>query len=100
MNLYRDSGTTASSSSSLSSSASSVCQSLLFMTFNQDYGCLACGTNSGFIIYNVDPFRETFRRVFTNGGIGIVEMLFRCNLIALVGMMSYFYYCIDMNFPV
>jgi len=36
-------------------------------------------------IYNVDPFRETFRRIFPNGGIGIVEMLFRTNLVALVG---------------
>ena len=59
--------------------------SLLFFGFNQDSGCLSCGTSNGFIIFNVDPFKETFRRQFTNGGIGIVEMLFRCNLIALVG---------------
>ncbi len=58
---------------------------LLYIGFNQDYGCVACGTDSGFRIFNVEPFRETYRKVFSSGGIGIVEMLFRCNLVALVG---------------
>ena len=57
---------------------------LLHLSFNQDFGCFAVGTTDGFKIFNVDPFRETFCRNFPNG-ISIVEMLFRCNLIAFVG---------------
>lgn len=58
---------------------------LLYVNFNQEGGCFACGTNRGFVIYNVDPYREIFKRIFSNGGIGIVEMLFRTNLLAFVG---------------
>ncbi|XP_051141556.1 autophagy-related protein 18a-like isoform X2 [Andrographis paniculata] len=60
---------------------------LLHLSFNQDYGCFAAGTDRGFQIYGCDPFREIFRRDFTGngGGIGTVEMLFRTNLLALVG---------------
>ncbi|AQK94544.1 Autophagy-related protein 18a [Zea mays] len=73
---------------------SPAAKDILHISFNQDYGCFAAGTKSGFCIYNCDPFREIFRRDLTaeggisvgarGGGIG-VEMLFRCNILALVG---------------
>ncbi|XP_051121663.1 uncharacterized protein LOC127245063 [Andrographis paniculata] len=61
---------------------------LYSVSWNQDYSCFAAGTNNGFRIYNCNPFKETFRRNLKNGGFKIVEMLFRCNILALVGSKS------------
>lgn len=84
---------------------------LLGCSFNQDYECFSCGTSSGFCVFNSEPFQETvghdeacalhrvfwfgfkhnallclqFRRDFEGRGIGIAVMLFRCNILALVG---------------
>lgn len=58
---------------------------LYSVSWNQDYGCFAAGTGRGFRIYNCDPFKETFRRDLKSGGFKIIEMLFRCNILALVG---------------
>jgi hypothetical protein len=64
---------------------------MLCMTFNQDNSCFAVGTERGFQIYNTYPFKDKFERGTNNltlvleGGIGIVEMLGRTNILALVG---------------
>lgn len=58
---------------------------ILSVSFNQDGSCFACGTNSGFRIFTVSPFQETVWRSFQRGGISIVEMMYRSNLIAVVG---------------
>lgn len=59
---------------------------ILYIAFNQDQSCFVCGTESGFRVYGTDPFRLTFRRTFDgSSGLGIVTMLFRCNILALVG---------------
>jgi WD repeat-containing protein 45 len=59
--------------------------SLLTCAFNQDGGCLAVGTAAGFSVHNLYPqYAVSVDRELT-GGVGIVEMLFRCNLLVLVG---------------
>lgn len=59
--------------------------SVLSVSFNQDASCFAVGTTDGFLVFRAaDPFGEALRRNFP-GGIGVVQMLFRCNIFALVG---------------
>ncbi|CAI0428410.1 unnamed protein product, partial [Linum tenue] len=61
---------------------------LLSVSWNQDYGCFAAATTSGFRVYSCEPFNETFRRDIRGGGFRIVEMLFCSNILALVGSES------------
>lgn len=59
---------------------------ILHVAFNQDSTCFACGTESGFRVYTADPFRLTWSRDFEpGGGLGVVAMLYRTNILAFVG---------------
>jgi WD repeat-containing protein 45 len=58
---------------------------LLTCAFNQDGGCLAIGTTSGFSVHNLYPNYAVSVNRELSGGVGLVEMLFRCNLMVLVG---------------
>ena len=58
---------------------------LLTVQFNQDGGCLAIGTTSGFSVHDLHPQYGVSVNRELNGGIGLVEMLFRCSLMAVVG---------------
>ena len=58
--------------------------SMLYINFNQDGSCFAVGTQSGFMILNSNPFKNNFNRDM-NGGIGLIEMLNRSNILALIG---------------
>jgi WD40 repeat protein len=57
---------------------------ILDISFNQDQGCFVLSTEKGFRIYNSYPYKDTFQRDF-DAGIGIVSMLYRSNILALVG---------------
>ena len=55
-----------------------------FVTFNQEFTLIAVGLQKGFSIFSKYPMNSHYRRE-TDGGIGIIEMLDRCNIMCLVG---------------
>ncbi|TNN14688.1 WD repeat domain phosphoinositide-interacting protein isoform 2 [Schistosoma japonicum] len=61
---------------------------ILFVGFNQDYGCFAVGMQNGFRIFNSDPLKQLERHEFDirdGTGVGYMEMLFRTNLLGILG---------------
>eukprot|EP00906_Rhabdomonas_costata_P004916 RCo007371 len=61
-----------------------LAEEVLYISFNQDSGCFSVGTNTGFRIYASEDFGK-LKITHLYGGIGIVEMLYRSNIMALVG---------------
>lgn len=64
---------------------STTSSSLNHLSFNQDFGCFALATTKGFQIFNSDPLKLKLTKEFDDGGIGLIEMLFRTNFVGLVG---------------
>lgn len=59
---------------------------VLFVGFNQNYSQFLCGTESGFKAYRTDTFEETASRLnWGQGGVAIVEVLYKTKEYALVG---------------
>ncbi|CDS12351.1 hypothetical protein LRAMOSA04546 [Lichtheimia ramosa] len=57
---------------------------ILFLNFNQDFSCVSVGTETGYRMYNCDPFGRCYSK--SGRGASIVEMLFCTSLVALVGV--------------
>ena len=59
---------------------------ILWVDYNQDQTCFVVATESGYKVYQSDPLEHTHSRSFEGaGGLGIVSMRFRSNVLALVG---------------
>ncbi|EFA78943.1 autophagy protein 18 [Heterostelium album PN500] len=56
---------------------------VLFANFNQDFTCISVGTPEGFKIFNSEPYQLCYSQ--SNGGVGLIEMLFSTSLVAIVG---------------
>ena len=64
---------------------SSPIDQMIYVSFNQNASCFALGTEKGFKVFDSFNFgRDVHERVM-DGGIGIVELYYRSNYIALVG---------------
>jgi WD40 repeat protein len=57
---------------------------ILYLSTNQNQTALSCGTQTGFIIFSLDPLRIRFKQDFGKG-IGICEVYYNSNIVALVG---------------
>jgi len=59
---------------------------VLYYSLNQDQDCLAVGTTTGYRIYNLQDCKLVAQ--YDDAAVGIIEMLYSTNLLALVGANS------------
>ena len=59
-------------------------EEILYISFNQDSSYISVGTQNGYKIFSSYPIYNYFNRNW-KGGIGIIEMLYKSNILALVG---------------
>lgn len=65
-------------------STSEASNGLLYLGFNQDQTCFACGMTNGYRVYSTDPVKEQKKPSPREGGFKIVELFLRSNYVALV----------------
>jgi autophagy-related protein 18 len=58
-------------------------ENVLYYSLNQDQDCLAVGTNIGYKIYSLQNVKMVAK--YDNAAVGIIEMLYSTNLLAIVG---------------
>ncbi|XP_026194275.1 WD repeat domain phosphoinositide-interacting protein 3 [Cyclospora cayetanensis] len=67
-----------------------------FAALNQNSRCIVAATRRGFVVYSTEPFKKTFQRDLIPANeegleeelpcsIALVEMLYTCNILAVVG---------------
>ena len=59
-------------------------EKILYISFNQDSSFISIGTEKGYKIYSTIQLNNNYERNL-NGGIGIIEMLYESNILALIG---------------
>jgi len=57
---------------------------ILYTDFNQTKDCIIFGTVTGFYVYTLEPFKKIIARKIP-GGVSIVQMLYRSNIIIFTG---------------
>ncbi|OAA60246.1 phosphatidylinositol-bisphosphate-binding protein [Niveomyces insectorum RCEF 264] len=57
----------------------------LSASFNLNCDCFIVGTNNGFRLFDAATCKQLARRAFRDGGVGLVEIVGRTNIIPLIG---------------